>query len=270
MKAVYGPVHSWRLGRTLGVDIGAPDRKYCSFDCIYCPGDKRPRRATRRRHYVDLWALECLITSDAIISGHVPFTDYVAFTGRCEPTLARNLGQAIELAKSMLGLPVAVLTNSSLMPADDVKHDLAKADMVVAKLDAADEELFRTINRPFVQYSLTEIVDALREFRRNYQGELVIQTTVVDANRASLPKLAAIAHDLSADEFQLNSRLPGGNGRVSAMATEVETIRSSFPDLNVTTSDTGDPLSERVADVVELQRSGRHNAEVMLMAAGAP
>ncbi len=269
MKAVFGPVHSWRLGRTLGVDIGAPDRKYCSFDCIYCPGDKRPRRATRRRHYVDMWALQCLLRSDAVISGHVPFTDYVAFTGRCEPTLARNLGQAIELAKSMLGLPVAVLTNSSLMPADDVKHDLAKADMVVAKLDAADEGLFQVINRPFVQYGLAAIVDALREFRREFQGKFVIQTTVVDKNTASIHEVAAIAHDLSPDEIQLNSRLPGGNGRVSAMATEVETIRSSFPDLNVTISDTGDQLSERVADVVELQRSGRHNAEVMLMAAGA-
>jgi wyosine [tRNA(Phe)-imidazoG37] synthetase (radical SAM superfamily) len=267
MKAVFGPVHSWRLGRTIGVDMVASDRNYCSFDCAYCPGGRRTRGVTRRRYYVELYALHCLLKSDVIISGHVPFTDYVAFTGRSEPTLAANLSQAIDLTRLALGLPVAVFTNSSLMPLDDVKHDLAKADMVVAKLDAPDEGLFRAINRPYAQYSLAEVVDAMREFRRNYEGEFVIQTTVVDANRASIDRIAAIAHDLSPDEFQLNSRLPGGDGR--ALATDVEKICSSFTDLNVTSPHAGGPSWERIVDAVELQRPRRPNAEVMLMAAAA-
>jgi wyosine [tRNA(Phe)-imidazoG37] synthetase (radical SAM superfamily) len=279
MKVVYGPVHSWRLGRTLGVDIVASNRERCSFDCVYCPGDGRTQRVTRRAWFVGMSALQALLESyrwEAEYEGECEpgfEADYVAFTGRGEPTLASNLGQAIDLTRSLLYLPVAVFTNSSLMPRDDVKCDLAKADMVVAKLDAPDEGLFRAINRPSVQHSLAEIVDALGEFRRNFRGKFVIQTTVVDANRDSVREVAAIAHTLSPDEIQLNSRLPGWTSCTAS--TEAEKIRSSFPDLNVTISDTGDPLWERVidwervADVVQLQRSGRHNAEVMLMAAEA-
>jgi wyosine [tRNA(Phe)-imidazoG37] synthetase (radical SAM superfamily) len=279
MNILFGPVHSWRLGRTLGVDIVASNRKRCSFDCVYCPGDGRTHRATRRAWFVGMSDLRALLeshTKEAEYRGEYEpgyEADWVVFTGRGEPTLASNLGQAIDLTRSLLYLPVAVFTNSSLMPRDDVRRDLAKADMVVAKLDAPDEGLFHAINRPFVRYGLAEIVDALREFRRNFQGKFVIQTTVVDANRDSLHEVAAIARDLWPDEIQLNSRLPGWTA--DTMATEVQRIRSSFPDLNVTISDAGGPLWERVidwervADVVQLQRSGQHNAEVMLMGAEA-
>lgn len=265
MSAVFGPVHSWRLGRTLGVDLVASDRKYCSFDCVYCPGGGRTHGVSVRPWFVGLSALQALLES------HVNETDceadIVAFTGRGEPTLAGNLGQAIDLTKSLLGRPVAVLTNSSLMPREDVRRDLAKADMVVAKLDAADEGLFCAINRPFVHHSLAEIVDALREFRRNFRGKFVVQTTVVDANRAAIHEVAAIAQSLSPDEFQLNWRLTDGTAR--AAATEVKQICTAFTDLNVTSPHTEGPSWERFIDVVQLQRSGRYNAEVMLMAAEA-
>jgi wyosine [tRNA(Phe)-imidazoG37] synthetase (radical SAM superfamily) len=214
---------------------------------------------------VGLSALQALLESR--VSEADCEADFVAFTGRGEPTLAGNLGQAIDLTRSLLGLPVAVLTNSSLMPRDDVKRDLAKADMVVAKLDAADEGLFCAINRPFVHHSLAEIVGALREFRRNFHGKFVVQTTVVDANRTSIHKVAAIAQDLSPNEFQLNWRLTDGTARVAA--TEMKEICSSFSDLNVTSPHTSGPSWERFVDVVQLQRSGRYNAEVMLMAAEA-
>jgi wyosine [tRNA(Phe)-imidazoG37] synthetase (radical SAM superfamily) len=280
MKVVFGPVHSWRLGRTLGVDIVASNRKHCSFDCVYCPGGACTHHVTRRAWFVGMSELQRLLESyrwEAEYEGKCEpgyEADCVAFTGRGEPTLASNLGEAIELARSLLFLPVAVFTNASLMPRDDVRRDLAKADMVVAKLDAPDEGLFHSINRPFVQYSLAEIVDALREFRRNFEGRFVVQTTVVDANRASLPKVVAIAHDLSPDEIQLNLRLP--EWAACTVAAEAATFRSSFPELNVTISDTAEALPgpdvdwDRLADVVQLQRSGRHNAEVMIMAAGAP
>ncbi len=259
MNAVFGPIHSWQLGRTLGVDVVASEREYCSFDCVYCPGGRHAHGVSRRRWFVGMSALQALLESEA---GEA---DYVAFTGRGEPTLAANLGEAIDLVKSLLGLPVAVLTNSSLMPRDDVRRDLLKADIVVAKLDASEEGLFRAINRPFVEYSLAEIVGGLGEFRREFQGKFVLQTTVVEANRGSIRGVAAIAHDLSPDELQLNSRLPDGNG--AALATEMAEIHGSFPELNVTSPPTAGPPWERVVDAVQPQRSGRHNAEVMLMTA---
>ncbi len=261
MNALFGPVQSWGLGRTLGVDLVASDRKYCSFDCVYCPGCSRTHGVTGRRWFVGMSALQALLESNA---GEA---DYVAFTGKGEPTLASNLGQAIDLARSLLGLPVAVLTNSSLMPRDDVKTDLAKADIVIGKLDAADEALFRAINRPFVQYTLAEIVDGLHDFRREFRGRFVIQTTLVDANRASVHEVAAMVHGLSPDELQLNLRLSNGDGH--AMTTEAQEICSLFPDLNVTVSPTDGQVGERAADADQPERSGRQNAEVMLMGAEA-
>ncbi|GAH47536.1 unnamed protein product, partial [marine sediment metagenome] len=83
---------------------------------------------------------------------------YVTFSGVAEPTLASNLGQAIELVKSVLGLPVAVLTNSSLMPKENVRYELGQTDVVVAKVDAPNEELFRQINRPKIKCTLNEIL----------------------------------------------------------------------------------------------------------------
>jgi len=76
--------------------------------------------------------------------------DYLTFSGIGEPTLAQNLGQAIKLARSIIHLPVAVLTNSSLIPQEDVRRDLVLANVVVAKVDAPNEELFSEINKPIV------------------------------------------------------------------------------------------------------------------------
>jgi len=259
VNAVFGPVQSWRLGKALCVDLVASDRKYCSFDCIYCPQGKRTRAAARRRWMVGNTAIQALIESMQPIHA-----DYVAFTGIGEPTLASNLGQVMDLARSMLGLPVAVLTNSSLMPRDDVKRDLEKADIVVAKLDAPNEELYQAINRPFVRYSLAEIVHALREFRRSFNGKLIVQLTIVEDNKPYVHRMATIAGDLLPDEIQVNLRVPWWIAR--SVSGEVEQICSSFAGLTATSLYSCGPSWEQVVDAGELQRSGRCNSEVMLAA----
>jgi wyosine [tRNA(Phe)-imidazoG37] synthetase (radical SAM superfamily) len=109
--------------------------------------------------------------------------------------------------KSALHLPVAVLTNSSLMPKEDVRQDLAAADVVVAKVDASEEELFRQINRPVAGYPLDEIIQALKLFRENYQGKLALQMMFMEANRRYGREMAEIASSLSPDEVQLNTPL---------------------------------------------------------------
>jgi wyosine [tRNA(Phe)-imidazoG37] synthetase (radical SAM superfamily) len=133
--------------------------------------------------------------------------DYATFSGLGEPTLASNLGQAIEVVKSSLGLPVAVLTNSSLMPREDVRQRLAKADVVAAKLDAPTEELFHTINRPVIDYSLTEVLEGIRRFRLEFRGKLAVQMMFIEANKECAEDMARIAELLSPDEVQLNTPL---------------------------------------------------------------
>jgi len=224
---IYGPVPSWRLGRSLGIDLLSTEGKTCSFDCIYCQLGKTLHPLAERREFVSLNRLinelETLGKMEA---------DFVTFSGVGEPTLASNLGQAIPIAKSVLHLPVAVLTNSALMPKEDVRRDLAGADVVVAKLDAPEEELFRKINRPFGGYSIEEIVQGIKLFRENYQGKLALQMMFIDENKRYGRGMAEIARSISPDEVQLNTAL-----RPCAVKplkpSEMAAIKGEFEGLNV-------------------------------------
>jgi wyosine [tRNA(Phe)-imidazoG37] synthetase (radical SAM superfamily) len=129
------------LGRSLGVDLLPTGGKTCSFNCIYCQLGKTINPTTERKEFIPLAQLAKELNVIASESKQSPIADYVTFSGMGEPTLASNLGQAVEMAKSILPPPVAVLTNSSLMSREDVRSDLAKADVVVAKVDAHNQEL---------------------------------------------------------------------------------------------------------------------------------
>jgi wyosine [tRNA(Phe)-imidazoG37] synthetase (radical SAM superfamily) len=133
--------------------------------------------------------------------------DYATFSGVGEPSLASNLGEAIELVKSVLKLPVAVLTNSSLMTRVNVRHELSLADVVVAKVDAPNEELFHEINRPIIRETLDEILEALQMFREQYRGKLALQMMFVRANKSCAVGMAKVAEQLSPDEVQINTPL---------------------------------------------------------------
>ena len=223
---LYGPVPSWRLGRSLGVDLVSTKGKTCSFDCIYCQLGRTAHPLVRRREFEPISHLAQELETVKKIA-----VDYVTFSGVAEPTLASNLGQAIELVKSVLGLPVAVLTNSSLMPGEDVRRELSQADVVVAKMDAPNEGLFRQINRPRVKSTLDEILRAIRLFREGYRGKLALQMMFVEANKGYAPEMARIAGELSPDEVQINTPLrpcavkPLTPGEITAIRQEFAGLR---------------------------------------------
>lgn len=202
MSIIYGPVPSWRLGRSLGIDLLSTRGKTCSFDCVYCELGKTIYPLVKRKEFVPIstLALELERCRD------VP-ADYATFAGSGEPTLARNLGQAIEMVKSALGLPVAVLTNSSLMPREDVRQELAQADVIVVKIDASNEELFHRINKPTIGYSLDEILQGVMQFRIEFRGKLALQMMFIEANKDYASEMARVAERLSPDEVQLNTPL---------------------------------------------------------------
>jgi len=199
---IYGPVSSWRLGKSLGVDIVSTERKTCSFGCIYCQLGETANPLVQRREFVSIDEIESSLHSVRGLAA-----DYATFSGMGEPTLASNLGEAIELARSILRLPVAVLTNSSLMVREDVCKELAQADVVVAKVDAPDEELFRQINKPFVDHTLDDILQALKSFRRQYEGKLALQIMFMRANASRAAEMAAVAREVLPDEVQVNTPL---------------------------------------------------------------
>jgi len=227
---IYGPVPSWRLGRSLGIDLLPAVDKTCSFDCLYCQLGRTTSPTTERRDFVSIAKM-----SEELEKVRGVAVDYVTFSGRGEPTLASNLGQAIEVVKSTLHLPVAVLTNSSLMSRDDVRHDLAKADVVVATADAYNQELFRQINRPVTGVLLSDILEGIKLFREDFKGRLCLEVMFMELNKNFAGEIAEVVGLLSPDEVQLNTPL-----RPCAVkpltSSQMASIKGSFGNLrNVVT-----------------------------------
>jgi wyosine [tRNA(Phe)-imidazoG37] synthetase (radical SAM superfamily) len=224
---IYGPVPSWRLGRSLGIDLLSTEGKTCSFDCIYCQLGKTVHPLSEPRKFISLDQLVTELEGIREVAA-----DYATFSGMGEPTLASNLGEAIAAVKSTLHLPVAVLTNSSLMPREDVRWQLAQADVVVAKLDAPNEELFHLINNPLPNLHLEEIVEGIAHFRREYRTKLALQMMFVEVNKNYAAEMARIAGELPPDEVQLNTPLrPCAAEPLSRQ--EMDSIKQQFTGLNV-------------------------------------
>jgi len=114
---------------------------------------------------------------DILKRGHR--VDYITFVPDGEPTLDINLGIEIELLKN-LNIPIAVLTNASLMWREDVKEDLLKADLVSIKVDAMSEKLWRRINRPHPSLKLSRILEGIIEFSREFKGVIITETMLID------------------------------------------------------------------------------------------
>jgi len=227
MKSViYGPVPSWRLGKSLGIDLLSTRGKTCSFDCIYCQLGRTTTPTAERREFVSIKEL-----GEALDNVKDVDADYATFSGVGEPTLASNLGQAIELARATLHLPIAVLTNSSLMPLYNVRQELARADLVVAKIDAPAEDLFHKINRPNIEYTFHDIIQAIQIFRTQYSGKLALQMMFMETNMNCAAEMARLAKKLSPDEIQINT--PLRPCPVKPLSTkEIDTVYSHFAGLS--------------------------------------
>jgi wyosine [tRNA(Phe)-imidazoG37] synthetase (radical SAM superfamily) len=206
MKYLYGPVASWRLGRSLGVDILSTAGKTCSFDCVYCQLGRTVTNATKRRVYV---ATEAIAREIAAIAPSIEeSTDVVTFAGMGEPTLGANLGEVVDVIRRHCRKPIAILTNAALISDEQVREELKKLDIVVAKLDAPDQTSFEKVNRPVsAEIKLDEIIAGLKLFRREYKGRLCLQLMFVEANKAYGAELARIANEIQPDEVQLNTPL---------------------------------------------------------------
>lgn len=224
---VYGPVSSWRLGRSLGVDPLCSEEKRCSFDCLYCSSGPTAEKTVERGVWVHGGRLERELR-EALREVEA---DVVTFCGLGEPTLARNLGELLAVARRVSGLPVAVLTNSSLLWRREVRRDLLGADMVKGKLDAPGEDLFREINRPHPGVRWGEVVEGMREFRREFGGRFAVEVMVIQQNREACGEIAGVLEEIGPDEVQVNTPLRPSPVRPLGREELREVLRS-FEGLN--------------------------------------
>ncbi len=201
MKYIYGPVPSWRLGRSLGVDLVSGE-KTCSFDCIYCQLGKTVRHIVKRQLFVPTSEIVKELESLPQLQ-----LDYITLSGTGEPTLAANLGDVISEIKKRFRQPVAVLTNASLMYDKQVRKELGLADLVVAKLDAPNEEIFKIVNQPTNGITLSLIINGIKSFNEEYPGKLALQIMFVPQNRESAADLANLAKQINPVEVEVNTPL---------------------------------------------------------------
>jgi wyosine [tRNA(Phe)-imidazoG37] synthetase (radical SAM superfamily) len=200
---LFGPVPSRRLGFSLGVDI--IPRKYCPFDCIYCQVGRTTHRETERARFCDPdWVVHEVIRK----IGQGGRIDFVSLSGSGEPTLSSDIGRIIGELKRKTSVPVAVITNGSLLSREEVRRDLALADVVLPSLDAATEEVFEKINRPDPAISLAGLVEGLRAFRREYTGRILLEIMLIkniNTSKKYVEMLKELLHTISVDKVQLNT-----------------------------------------------------------------
>ncbi|PKN71088.1 MAG: radical SAM protein [Deltaproteobacteria bacterium HGW-Deltaproteobacteria-12] len=202
-KYLYGPVPSRRLGRSLGIDL--VPFKTCTYDCIYCQLGRTTNKTIERRPYVPI---EDILSELKIKLATGERPNFISIAGSGEPTLHSAVGELIGMIKKMTTIPVAVLTNGSLLFLPEVRAALMRADLVIPSLDAGDETMFRYVNRPHCGISFDNMVNGLFEFTRDFPGRVWLEVLLVSGvtgMAAEVEKIAALAKKIGAGKVQLNT-----------------------------------------------------------------
>jgi len=228
-KYIYGPVPSWRLGSSLGIDPLSVKDKVCPFDCVYCQIGKTKCLTDKREVFVKT---EDIITEFKNLS---PLEiDYITFSGTGEPTLAKNLGEMIKEIKKIKkqNTKIAVLTNSALLNDETVREDLSSADFLAAKLDAPRQDIFQLVNKPIEGLKIKSTIEAIKKFKNYFTGKFALQIMFMPENKKFAKELGKIAREIAPDEVQLNT--PLRPQRIKPLTRdEMRDIKQYFDGLNI-------------------------------------
>ena len=227
---VYGPVPSMRLGRSLGVDL--VPFKTCSYDCVYCQLGKTSNKTVERRDYVGIEnVLEELERKLNVISS---FPDYISLAGSGEPTLNKSIGLLIRRIKQLTEIPVAVITNGSLLWMPETQEALMDADLVLPSLDAGSETTFCYVNRPHPDISFERMVQGIAEFGRMFSGSVWLEVFLIGGVTgipSEVKKIAALVRQINPGLTQLNtvSRPPSEEFAYAVSEKRMDEFKKQLP-----------------------------------------
>ncbi|MBN2592922.1 MAG: radical SAM protein [Sedimentisphaerales bacterium] len=218
-KYLYGPVPSRRLGLSCGIDI--VPLKVCTLNCIYCQLGTTVQTTVERKEYIPIEPVLAELR-EALAEGLE--ADYITLAGSGEPTLNSRLGELIDGIKKLTDIPVAILTNGTLLYREDVRADCVKADVVMPSLDAGDEQTFQKINRPNGIISIKKLISGLCTFRKEFMGQLWLEVFFIEGINTDAEHIAKIKKTIeliNPDKVHLNTAVrPTAVPNISRLSAE--------------------------------------------------
>lgn len=207
MKYIYGPVESRRLGLSLGVSLTA--YKICNFDCIYCQLGRTIEKTAQRKEYVKVKDVIDELKSYLFNNpDEAKNLNYITISGSGEPTLNLKIGEVIQEIKKIINIPVAVITNASLLSDVQARSALTYVDLIVPSLDAVSPRIFYRIDRAHPDIKIEEIIQGLINLRKEFGGKIWLEVMLVrgiNDDLRQIKRLKEVIDKINPDKIQLNS-----------------------------------------------------------------
>ena len=219
-KYLFGPVPSRRLGMSLGIDL--VPQKVCSLNCVYCECSYTTQLTIDRKEYVPY----DIVTQELVhYFQNNTAPDYITFSGSGEPTLNSRIGDIIQFIKHNIpSIPIAVLTNGTLLYQKQIRKELLEADVVLPSLDAASDLTFRKINRPFHDLDIDKYIKGLVDFRNEFKSQIWLEVFIIPGyndNSNDLDLLKKAFKRINPDNIQLNTLdRPGAVSKIRSASRE--------------------------------------------------
>ncbi|MBP7309837.1 MAG: radical SAM protein [Candidatus Cloacimonetes bacterium] len=201
---LFGPVHSRRLGTSLGIDV--VPYKYCPLNCVYCEVQHTTHLVVDREEF---FPLDEILAELKDFMDTRPELDYITFSGAGEPTLYSKLGMLISRIKhDYPKYKLALLTNGVLLSDAALRAEIIPCDLILPSLDSATQSGYERINKPLAGLKASDLIQGLIELRKDYQGAIWLEIFMIPGindNEAELEALADAIARIKPDLVQLNS-----------------------------------------------------------------
>ncbi|MFP4176027.1 MAG: radical SAM protein [Planctomycetota bacterium] len=216
---LYGPVHSRRLGLSLGVDLLPP--KTCTYDCLYCQIGRTESPTMRRKLYSPP---EEVVGEVKSYLAENPSPDYITLGGSGEPTLHSGFGDIARDIKQISDVPICMISNGSLFHLSEVRDGCAPLDVILPSLDAPDAETFRRINRPHRDITFRHVVEGLERLSQEFTGEIWLEILFLEGindSEAHIGAFRRLIGRIDPDRVQLNTAVrPAAHPDTRAVSPE--------------------------------------------------
>ena len=252
ISSVYGPVDSWRVGKSLGIDL-IMDPSTCSFNCTYCQLGFIQKITKERKLFISTKN----VINDFKVSRWKE-ADVITFSGSGEPTLAENIGEVISEIKKITDKPIAILTNGTLLNDPNVRAGILNVDLISVKLDSPNDKTLREINRPADGIDLNSILSGIQKLKKEFCGKLQIQIMFMPQNKNQIEDLAKLLNEIKPDEVALNTPTrpyPSGWDIITRGAHGDDTKKIKFPakPLKTLTHKESEDIEKKLKELTKLE-----------------